>query len=87
MPRGYLWRILENLMPEGYNLDAHFSLFAQAATTHAPSMVHVTPVAKHEIHYTSPPMVNALLFVNDEVYRLVPPPSEIVGFYDRLDDF
>ena len=50
-------------------------------------MVHVTPMARNEIHYTAPPSVNAMLFSNDEVYRHVPPPSESMGFYDRLDDF
>ena len=50
-------------------------------------MVHVTPAARNEIHYAAPPSVNAMSFVNDEVYRLVPPPSESMGFYDRLDDF
>ena len=49
--------------------------------------MHVTPVAKNEIHYTAPPTVNAMSFVNDEVYCPFPPPSESVGFYDRLDDF
>ena len=50
-------------------------------------MVHVTPMARNEIHYTAPPSVNAISFVNDEVYRPVPPPSESMGFYGRLDDF
>ena len=50
-------------------------------------MVHVTPMARKEIHYIAPPSVNAMPFVNDEVYRLAPPPSESMGFYDRLDDF
>ena len=49
--------------------------------------VHVTPMAIKEIHYTTPPSMNAMSFVNDEVYCPVPPPSESVGFYDRLNDF
>ena len=50
-------------------------------------MLHITPTARNEIHYVAPPSVNVMPFVNDEVYRLVPQPSEGVGFYDRLDDF
>ena len=50
-------------------------------------MVHITPAAINEICYTAPPTVNAMPVVNDEVYHPVPPPSESVGFYDRLDDF
>ena len=49
--------------------------------------MHVTLAARNEIHYVAPPSVNVMPFVHDEVYRLVPPPSESVGFYDRLDDF
>ena len=44
-------------------------------------------MARKEIHYTAPPSVNAMPFVNDEVYRPAPPPSESMGFYDCLDDF
>ena len=69
MPQGYLWGMLENFMPYGYNQDAQFSPHSQAAAT------------------SSPPLVNALPFINDEVYHLAPPPSESMGFYDRLDDF
>ena len=50
-------------------------------------MVHVTPAARNEIHYIAPPSVNAMEFLNDEVYHLVPPPSESIDFYDKLDDF
>ena len=31
--------------------------------------------------------MNVMPFANDEVYHPVPPPSESMGFYDRLDDF
>ena len=50
-------------------------------------MVHITPAARNEIHYTTPPSVNVMSFVNDEVYRHVPPPSKSMGLYDRLDHF
>ena len=87
MPQGYPWGIPENFMPEGYNLDAQATPVAQAAATLAPHVVHVTSMAKNEIHYTAPPSVNAMPFVNDEVYCLVPPPSESIGFYEWLDEF
>ena len=74
-------------MPEGYNLDAQVASVVQDAATPAPHVVHVTPAARNEIHYTTPPSVNAMTFVNHKVYRFVPPPSEIMGFYDQLDDF
>ena len=72
----------KNFMPEGYNFDRQVSLVAQDAATLAPPVVHVTPLARNEIHYTAPPLLNAMLIVNDEVYRPVPPLSESVGFYD-----
>ena len=78
----------ENFMPEGYNLDAQVAPVAQAAATSTSHVVHVTLVARNEIHYTAPPTtVNVMSFVNDEVYHPVPPPSESMGFYDQLDDF
>ena len=87
MPQGYPWGMPGNFMPEGYNLDALVAPIVQATTTLAPHVVHVTPAARNEIHYDPPLSVNAILFVNDEVYRHVPPPSESVGFYDWLDEF
>ena len=50
-------------------------------------MLHITPAARNEIHYVAPPSVNDVPFVNDEVYHPIPPPSESLGFYDRIDDF
>ena len=50
-------------------------------------MVHATPVTNNEIHYDVPPIVNDIPDINDEVYLPAPSPSEILGFYDRLDDF
>ena len=50
-------------------------------------MVHVTPAARNEIQYVAPPPVNVMPFVNDEFYCHVPPPSESVGFYVRVDNF
>ena len=76
----------ENFMPEGYNLDALVALVVQVVTPPAPLVVHVTPTAG-KIHYVVPPLVNAMSFVNNEVYCHVPPPSESMGFYNRLDDF
>ena len=87
MPQGYPWGMPKNFMPEGYNLDAPVAPVFYAAATPSPHVVHVSPAARNEIHYVAPPSVNAMPFVNDEVYRPVPPPSESVGFYDRLDDF
>ena len=50
-------------------------------------MVHVTHMARNEIHYAAPPSVNVVPFINDEVYHPIPPPSESLGFYDLMDDF
>ena len=74
-------------MPEGFNIDTQAAPVVQVAATLSPLVVHITPSARNEIYYIAPPLVNAMLFVNDKVYRLVPPPSESVGFYDWLDDF
>ena len=63
-------------MPEGYNQDAQVAPFAQTAAVSAPPVVHVTPMARKEIHYTATPLMNTMPFVNNEVYRPVPPPSE-----------
>ena len=87
MTQGYPWGMPENLMPEGYNLDAQVAAVVQATTNPAPHGVYVTPATRNEILYTAPPSVNAMLFVKDEVYHPVPPPIESVGFYDQLDDF
>ena len=82
MPQGYPWGMPENFMPEGYNIYAQVAPVVQVAATPVPLVMHVTPMARNEIHYTAPSPVNAMSFVNDEVYRFVPPPSESMGFYD-----
>ena len=51
----------------------------QTIVTLAPPVVHSAPAA--------PPSVNIILFVNDDVCRPFPPPSEDLGLYDRMDDF
>ena len=87
MPQGYPWGMPENFMLEGYNQDAQVSQLAQAAAASAPPVVHITPTARNEIHCIAPISVNVIPFVNDEVYHPIPPPSEGLGLYDRMDDF
>ena len=55
MPQGYPWGMPENFMLEGYNLDAPVAPVVQAAATPAPPVVHITPAARNEIHYTTTP--------------------------------
>ena len=50
-------------------------------------MVHATPISNNDIHHVSHPMLNDMLVINYEVYHPAPPPSESLGFYDRMDDF
>ena len=54
-------------------------LTVPVSATLAPRVVHVVPAA--------PPSVNMVLFVNDDVCRHFPPPSENLGLYDKMDDF
>ena len=59
MPQGYPWGILENFVPEGFNLGPQDAPVAHTIVTHAPPVVHVVPAA--------PPSVNLVLFVNEDV--------------------
>ena len=65
-------------MPEGFNLSPQDTPVVQTTVTPAPPAVHV-PAAL--------PSVNLVPFVNDDVCRPFPPPSEDLDLYDRMDDF
>ena len=45
MPQGYPWGILENFVPEGFNLGPQEALVIQTIVTPAPHVVHVAPAA------------------------------------------
>ena len=66
-------------MPGGFNHGPQDTPVVQTTVTPAPHMMHATPVA--------PPSVNMVPFVNDDVCRPFPPPSEELGLYDRMNDF
>ena len=51
----------------------------QTIVTPAPHVVHVAPA--------TPPSVNMIPVVNDDMCRPFPPPSEDLGLYDRMNDF
>ena len=69
----------ENFAPEGFNLGPQDALVVPNVVTPTPLMLHIVP--------TAPPSVNLVLFVNEDVCRPFPPPSEDLGLYDRMDDF
>ena len=79
MPRGYPWGMPENFAPEGFNLGPQDAPVVQTVVTRAPPVVHTVPAA--------PPSRNLVPFVNEDVCRPFPPPSEDLGLYDRMDDF
>ena len=62
-----------------FNLGPQDTPVVQAIVTPAPPVVHAVPAA--------PPSVNMVSFVNDDVCRPFPPPSEDLGLYDKMDDF
>ena len=79
MPQGYPWGMPENFAPEGFNLGPQDAPVVPNVVTPAPPVVHTVPAA--------PPSVNLVPFVNEDVCRPFPPPSEDLGLYDRMDDF
>ena len=64
---------------EGFNLGPQDTLVVQTIVTPTPPVVHTAPAA--------PPSVNMVPFVNDDVCRPFPSPSEDLGLYDKMDDF
>ena len=52
-----------------------------------PHVVHVAPTVNNDILHAMPPVMNDVLVINDMVHHTTPPPSERLGFYDRMDDF
>ena len=79
MPEGYPWGMPENFAPEGFNLGPQDAPVVQTVVTPTPPVVHTVPAA--------PPLVNLVPFVNEDMCRPFPPPSEDLGLYDRMDDF
>ena len=79
IPQEYPWGMPENFAPEGFNLGPQDALVVPNVVTSAPHVVHTVPAA--------PPSVNLVLFINEDVCRPFPPPSEDLGLYDRIDDF
>ena len=79
MPQGYPWGMPENFAPEGFNLGPQDAPVVQNVVTPAPLVVHAAP--------TAPPSMNLVPFVNEDMCRPFPPPSEDLGLYDRMDDF
>ena len=41
----------------------------------------------NDIHHVASHVVNVMPVIYDEVYHPTPPPSEILGFYDQMDNF
>ena len=87
MPCCYPWGMPGIIMLEGYNPAAQVSPFIQDVVVSAPPLVHIVPVINNEINHVAPHIVNVMLVINDEVYHPTSPPSESLGFYDRMDDF
>ena len=74
-------------MLEGYNPASQVPQFAQNIVASAPLVVHAAHVANNEIYHVAPSVVNAMHVINNEVYHPTPPPSESLGFYNRMDEF
>ena len=61
MPQGYPWGMPENFMPAGFNLGPQDTPIVHTIVTLVPPVVHAAP--------TTPPSVNMVPFVNDDVCR------------------